>query len=110
MKSLFGGGKLVCKKHFALWTSVERTMDSSNVIGGKQKFVRPAFTLEANSQRTMPNGQCPPKCLHGSTFRRFLVPRVCLVEENLSMIFMETQTLLEQTSYFSLKYLKSKKI
>jgi hypothetical protein len=38
---------------FTLWPSVEKTKDSSNVIGGEQKFVHLAFTLKANSQRTM---------------------------------------------------------
>jgi hypothetical protein len=38
--------------------------DSSNLIGGEPKFVRSAFTLEAN-------GPGPPKCLHGITFWEF---------------------------------------
>jgi hypothetical protein len=50
--------------HFTLRPSVERTRDSSNLIGGEQKFVRLAFTLKAN-------GPVPPKRLHGSTFWKF---------------------------------------
>jgi hypothetical protein len=46
---------------FTLRPLVEQTRDSSNLIGGERKFVRSAFTLEAN-------GQGSPKCLHGSTF------------------------------------------
>jgi hypothetical protein len=44
-----------CKGHFTLQPSIERTRDSSNLIGGEPKFVHSAF----------------PKCLHGSTFWEF---------------------------------------
>jgi hypothetical protein len=52
------------KGHFTLQPSVQRTRDSSNLIGGERKFVCSTFTLEAN-------GQGPPKRLHGNTFWEF---------------------------------------
>jgi hypothetical protein len=80
--------------HFTLRPSVERTRDSSNLIGGEQKFVRLAFTLESNNQWT--------RASKISTWQHFLgvlVPKVCPVEENLSAIFMEIQTLLKWTNF-----------
>jgi hypothetical protein len=44
-------------------------------------------------------GQSPPKYLYGSTFWWVLAPIVCTMEQNLSTIFMETQTLLERTNF-----------
>jgi hypothetical protein len=52
------------KGHFILRPSVKQTRDSSNLIGGEQKFVCLAFTLEVNRQG-------PPKHLHSSTFWEF---------------------------------------
>jgi hypothetical protein len=43
---------LFIEGHFILRSSVEQTRDSSNLIGGEQKFVSLAFTLEANDQWT----------------------------------------------------------
>jgi hypothetical protein len=37
------------KGHFALQWLIEKTKDSTNLIGGEQKFVRLASTLEINS-------------------------------------------------------------
>jgi hypothetical protein len=39
---------MTCEGHFTLRPSVKRMKDSSNSNSGKQKFVRLAFTLEAN--------------------------------------------------------------
>jgi hypothetical protein len=50
---------------FTLRLSIERTMDSSNLIGGEQKFVHWAFKREASKQ-------WPLKRQHGSTFWEFL--------------------------------------
>jgi hypothetical protein len=41
------------KGHFTLWQNlVKRANDSSNLIGGEQKLVHSAFTLESNGQQT----------------------------------------------------------
>jgi hypothetical protein len=68
-------------------------LDSSNFIGGEWKF-----GLHIRYQRPM--NKSPPKCLHGSTFWKFWCQKFVLVEENLSVIFMKTQTLVERTKIF----------
>jgi hypothetical protein len=83
------------KGHFTLQLLVERTKDFSNLIGGEQKFVHLAFTLESNKQRTTASKM--PTLYY---FLEVLVPRVCPVEENLSAIFMETQNLPKSTNFF----------
>jgi hypothetical protein len=73
----------------------EQTKDSNNLIGGEQKFVCLAFTLESNGQRITTSKT--PTWQH---FLGVLAPRVCIVEKNLSTILMEIQTLLKRTNYF----------
>ena len=81
--------------HFTLWPSVERTKDSTNLIGGKQSFVHWVFTLKANIHR-------PPKCLYGSTSWEFWhLLRVCLVNKSLSTILVETQILFREQTFLS---------
>ena len=82
------------KGHFTQWPSVEWTKDSGNVIGGEQNFVYSAFILKANGQRTTPSNM--PTWQH---FLWVLVPRLCVVDESLSTIFMETQSLLKETNF-----------
>jgi hypothetical protein len=68
----------------------------SNLIRGKQKFVHFAFILEAKGQLTTAS-----KTSTWQYFLGVLVPKVCLVDENLLAIFMETQTFLERTNFSS---------
>jgi hypothetical protein len=84
------------KGHFTRSLSVEQTKDSNNMICGEQKFVHLAFALKANGQRTMPS-----KKPTWQYFLRVLIPKVCPVEESLSMIFMGTQTLFSEQTFLS---------
>ena len=85
----------ISKGHFTLQLLVKQIRDSINLIGGEEKFFRSAFTLEANCQWT--KASKIPTWQH---FLGVLVPKVCMVEEKLSTIFMEIQTFLEQTNFF----------
>jgi hypothetical protein len=67
--------------------AIKPTKDYSNLIGGEQKYVCSTFTLESNGQLTIAS-----KMPTWQYFLGVLVPRVCPVEENLSIIFMEIQT------------------
>jgi hypothetical protein len=71
---------MYCNKgHFSLWPLVKQVNDFSNVIGGEQKFVCSAFTLETKGQRTTPSKM--PTWHH---FLWVLATRVYLVEKSLS--------------------------
>jgi hypothetical protein len=80
---------------------IEGIKNSSNLIGGEQKFVSLAFTLEANGQQTMAS-----KTSTCQQFLGVLAPRISQVEENLSAIFMQTQTLFKQTNFSFQTYTK----
>jgi hypothetical protein len=84
------------KGRFTIRPLVERTKDSSNLIGGEQKFVCWAFTLEANRQR-------PPNVYMAALFGSFGVKSL----ESLSTILIEIQTLLEQTNFSFQSYTNS---
>jgi hypothetical protein len=62
--------------YFTGWLKVKRRRNSSNLIGGEQKFVPWAFTQEAGAQR-----RTPSKMLTWQHFLRVLEPRVSTLDQ-----------------------------